>query len=199
MANEKENKSVTVSSLGEALKSPRSKRFGLSLAVIVVLFGLFGFFAAPPLAKSLLLKELSAQLHREVAIERIEVNPFALTAKISGVSVKSLAGDEQAGFDELFVNLSSTSLFRAAAVVDEIRLQGLRLAVAHVGEGRYDISDLLDEWMKPKTEPDTGTPRFSLNNIQLIGGQISFDDQPVGKKHSITDIQLGIPFVSSLS
>ena len=199
MANEKENKSVTVSSLGEALKSPRSKRFGLWLAVIIVLFGLFGFFAAPPLAKSLLLKELSAQLHREVAIERIEVNPFALTAKISGVSVKSLAGGEQAGFDELFVNLSSTSLFRAAAVVDEIRLQGLRLAVAHVGEGRYDISDLLDEWMKPKTEPDTGTPPFSLNNIQLIGGQISFDDQPVGKKHSITDIQLGIPFVSSLS
>ena len=66
MANEKENKSVTVSSLGEALKSPRSKRFGLWLAVIIVLFGLFGFFAAPSLAKSLLLKELSVQLQIEL-------------------------------------------------------------------------------------------------------------------------------------
>ena len=199
MASEKENKLVTVSNFGEALKSPRSKRIGLWLAGIVVVFGLFGFFAVPPLAKSFLLKELSAQLHREVTIERIDVNPFALSASVTGVSIKSPAGGEQAGFDELFVNLSGSSLFRAAAVVDEIRLQGLRLAVAHVGDGRYDISDLLDEWMKPKTEPDSGMPRFSLNNIQLIGGQISFDDQPVGKKHSISDIHLGIPFVSSLS
>ena len=198
MANEKENKSVTVSNLGEALKSPRSKRIALWLLGIVVVFGLFGFFAAPPLAKSLLVKELSTQLHREVSIDRIEINPFALTAKVNGVSVKSQAGGEQIGFDELFVNLSGSSLFKAAAVVDEIRLQGLRLAVAHVGEGRYDISDLLDEWMKPKTEPDSGLPRFSLNNIQLIGGQITFDDQPVGKKHTVSDIHFGIPFISSL-
>jgi hypothetical protein len=35
-------------------------------------------------------------------------------------------------------------------------LQGLRLAVSRVAEGRYDISDLLDEWMKPKDEPEKG-------------------------------------------
>jgi len=67
-----------------------------------------------------------------------------------------------------------------------------------VADGRYDISDLLDEWMKPKEEPDTGTPRFSLNNIQLIGGKIVFDDQPKGKVHTISEINLALPFVSSL-
>ena len=101
-------------------------------------------------------------------------------------------------FDELFVNLSSASIFKLAAVVDEVRLQGLRLAVSRVAEGRYDISDLLDEWMKPKDEPDTGTPRFSVNNIQLINGKIIFDDQPKGKVHTISDINLALPFVSSL-
>ena len=66
-------------------------------------------------------------------------------------------------------------------MVDEVRLRGLRLAVARVSEGRYDISDLLDKWMQPKDEPPSDPPHFSVNNIQLIGGKIEFDDQPKGK------------------
>ena len=62
-----------------------------------------------------------------------------------------------------------------AAVVDELRLQGPRLSVSRLADGRYDISDLIDKWSRPKDEPDTGTPRFSLNNIQLAGGKIVFD------------------------
>jgi hypothetical protein len=81
-------------------------------------------------------------------------------------------------------------------VVDEIRLQGPRLAVARVAEGRYDISDLLDEWLKPK-EPSP-TPRFSINNIQVSGGKVVFDDQPMGKVHTVSDINLTLPFISSL-
>jgi uncharacterized protein involved in outer membrane biogenesis len=83
------------------------------------------------------------------------------------------------GFDELFVNLSSFSIFQFGVVVDEIRLQGPRLAVARVGDGKYDISDLLDEWLKP-SEPSP-TPRFSINNIQVTRGKVVFDDQPLGQ------------------
>lgn len=192
------NKSGAMSGLLAALKSPRSLKIGKWLLIFLLVFGAFGYFAAPPLIKSILLKQLSQQLHREVSIEQIDINPYALSARVNGLSIKAEGGKEVAGFDELFVNLSSASLFKFAAVVDEIRLQGLRVAVARVAEGRYDISDLLDEWMKPKDEPDTGTPRFSLNNIQLINGKVEFDDQPKGKVHTISDINLALPFVSSL-
>ncbi|MBS1143479.1 MAG: hypothetical protein H6R14_885 [Proteobacteria bacterium] len=198
MAEPTANHSASVSRLVEAVKSPRSRKIGKWLAAIFVAIGVLGFFAAPPLLKSILQKQLSQELHRDVSVENIDINPYGLSAKISGFSVKAEGGKEVAGFDELFVNLSSSSIFRLAAVVDEIRLQGLRINVARVAEGRYDISDLLDEWMKPKDEPDTGTPRFSLNNIQLIKGSIVFDDQPKGKVHTISDINLALPFVSSL-
>jgi hypothetical protein len=198
MAEPIANISATMSRLTGTLKSPRSKRIGKWLAGIFVVFGVLGFFAAPPLLKSVLQKQLSAQLHREVSIETIDINPYGLSAKISGFSIKAEGSKELAGFDELFVNLSSASIFKLAAVVDEVRLQGLRVAVSRVAEGRYDVSDLLDEWMKPKDEPDTGTPRFSVNNIELINGTIVFEDQPKGKVHTISDINLGLPFVSSL-
>ncbi len=189
---------LTISHLSAVLKSPRSRKIGKWLGGFLLVFGLLGYFAAPPLIKYILVQQLGQALHREVAIAKIDINPYALSARVSGLSVKAEGGKEAAGFDELFVNFSSASIFKLAVVVDEFRLQGLRLAVARVGEGRYDISDLLDEWMKPKDEPDTGTPRFSLNNIQLLDGKIVFDDRPKGKVHAISDINLVLPFVSSL-
>lgn len=185
------------SRLETLVKSPRSKRIGLWAAVIFMLFGLLGYFAAPPLLKWVLVKQLTQQLHREVSVTAVAINPYALSARVEGLAVRAADGREVAGFDALQVNLSTASLFKAAVVVDAIRLDGLRLAVVHEGEGRYDISDLLDEWNQPKEEPSS-PPRFSLNNIELVGGRIAFNDRPKGVQHEISDINLALPFISSL-
>jgi hypothetical protein len=191
------NPSTTVTARAVAtLKGPRTRRIGLWLAGLILGFGVVGYLAGPPLMKWLLVKQLSTELHRQVSIEQVDINPYALSARVAGVSVKADDGKEVAGFDELLVNLSSFSLLQIGLVVDEIRLQGPRLAVARVAEGRYDISDLLDEWLKPK-EPSP-TPRFSINNIQVSGGKVVFDDQPMGKVHTVSDINLTLPFISSL-
>ncbi len=182
----------------EAIDSPRKRYFAKWFGGILLALVVFGFFAAPPLLKFVLNKQLSKALQREVVLNEVQINPLALSATLNGFTVKASDGKEVAGFDQLYVNLSAASLFKLAAVVDEIRLQGLRIAVTRLDEGRYDISDLLDEWMKPTDEPESGTPRFSLNNIQLIDGRVIFDDRPRGKVHTISDIQLGLPFVSSL-
>ncbi len=177
---DQENSSVAGSArVMAAIKTPRARRIGLWLVSLVLGFGILGYFAAPPLAKSLLIKQLSQELGREVSIESIDISPYALTARIGGVSVKAPGGAEVAGFDELVVNLSSFSLFQFGVVVDEIRLLGPRVAVTRVAEGKYDISDLLDKWLAP-TEPSP-TPRFSLNNISISGGKAVFDDRPAGQ------------------
>ncbi len=186
------------SKISEVVKSSRLRRIVLRAGIVFVALVALGFFALPPLVKSLAVGQLTKILHRPVSIEQIDINPLALSLRIKGVSVARLSEGEQAGFDSLYVNLSGASLLRMAAVVDEIRLDGLRVAVSRVGDGQYDISDLLDEWLKPKDTPDTGLPRFSLNNIQLNGGRIVFDDQPRAKQHTISDIQFAIPFISTL-
>lgn len=179
-----------------ALKGPRGRRFGLWLAGVMLSFGVVGYLAGPPLMKWLLVKQLSTELHRQVSIERIDINPYALSARVTGASVRAEGGKEVAGFDELLVNLSGFSLFQFALVVDEIRLHGPRVAVARLADGKYDISDLLDEWLKP-TEPSP-IPRFSINNIQIVGGTAVLDDQPMGKVHTVSDINVALPFISSL-
>ena len=196
MTDQVKGKSFDKAGAIAALKGPRARRLGLWLVGLVLAFGILGYLAGPPLMKMVLIKQLSAELQRDVSIENIDISPYALSARVAGVSVKDKAGKEVAGFDELFVNLSSFSLFQFGAVVDEIRLQGPRVAVARTGEGHYDISDLLEKWLKP-SEPSP-TPRFSINNIQIIGGKAVFDDQPLGTVHTVSDINLALPFISSL-
>jgi Domain of Unknown Function (DUF748) len=196
MTEQLSGKSSKITGAVSALKGPRARRIALWLAGIVVGFGVLGYFAAPPLIKWQLEKQLSAILHRQVTVGTIDISPYALSARVADFAVKADGDKEVAGFDELFVDLSGFSLVQFGLVVDEIRLQGPRLAVARLADGKYDISDLLDEWLKP-SEPSP-TPRFSINNIQIVGGKVVFDDQPVGKVHTVSEINLGLPFISSL-
>lgn len=175
----------------------RLRPYATGLAIFFVLIGLFGFFAGPPLLRSVLTDNVAKQLHRPVSVGDIAINPYAMTVRIADFKVGSAneGGGETAGFDELFVNLDITSVFRAAPVIKEFRLAGPRVHLVHEAPGRYNISDLLDEWMKPSDSPP---PRFSVNNIQITGGRIEFDDKPVDRKHAITELNLSVPFIANI-
>ena len=182
-----------------ALKSPRTRRIGLRLIIAFVLIGVLGFLVLPPVVKHVLLGQMSEALHRPVAIKRISINPYALSAVIEGLEIKEREGSETfVGFDTLYVNLQSSSLFRWGPVVNEIRLVNPRFRVVRLAENRYNFSDLIDEFANAPAEPGP-TPSFSLNNIQISGGVIEFDDRLVDEKHVISDIALALPFISSMA
>ena len=184
----------------EALaKSPKTKKYTLRILLTFVLVGVLGFFVLPPLVKSVLLDQLSQTLHRPVAVDRVRINPYALSLTLEGVSIGEREGGEQfAGFDSLYVNLESSSIFRLGLVIGEVRLVNPRVKLIRVAESRYNFSDLVDEFMaKPATNDPVAA--FSVNNIQLTGGTIEFDDRPLAEKHAVSDIELTLPFASSMA
>src|SRR5918994_116640 len=79
--------------------------------------------------------------------------------------------------------------------IEQIRLNPY-INVVRNEDFKYNFQDIIDEFTSgPSGGP---TPKFALNNIQLIDGRIEFDDQPEQTKHLISSINIGVPFISSL-
>ncbi len=187
--------------LQSALKSPKAKRYGLRLLMAIALFSVLGFFALPPIVKHVAVGKMSEMLHRPVAIKSISINPYALSLNVEGLEIKEQEGsDTFAGFDSLYVNLQAASLFRWGPVLNEIKLVNPTFRVVRAEADRFNFSDLIEEFgAKPKTEESGPIPAFSLNNIQITGGKVEFDDRVVNEKHVVNEITLMLPFVSSMA
>jgi uncharacterized protein involved in outer membrane biogenesis len=186
----------------EIARHPRTRKIAIWLVAIVAAFGIIAGLVAPPLLRGKLASELSTKLHRQVSIEQIRINPFAMSVTVRGFLMKERQGSATAAsFDELYANLELTSLFRWGPVLKEIRLVKPYINVVRNEDRTYNFTDLIDEFTKgppgPKGPP-APTPRFALNNIQVLDGKIDFDDRPEQTKHSITSIKIGVPFISSI-
>jgi len=174
----------------------RARKVALWTAVIVAGFGLLLAFAVPPLLRGQLAAQLSEKLHRSVSLEQIKINPFAMTVALRGFAMKERQSPTNAAsFDELFVNLDIRSLFRVAPVIEELRLTKPYVNLVRHEDGKYNFQDLIDEFTSGPPGP---TPRFALNNIEIIDGTIDFDDRPERIQHRVTGLKLGVPFFSSL-
>jgi hypothetical protein len=201
-----------------ALEKPRWRRWLRRLVVAGVvtttLIAVVGFLVAPPIARRVAERQLSELLGRKVTIGRIRLNPFALSVEVDAFQIAE--ADQVTpfvGFGRLYVNAQLSSVFRRAPIVAEVSLDSLRLhvvrtkataeAFADVGAA-YNFSDIVARLAarpkspEPPEPPGDAPPRFSVNNIRITDGAVTFDDLPTGGHHEVTAIALGVPFVSTL-
>jgi uncharacterized protein involved in outer membrane biogenesis len=166
------------------------------LIVILGAIAVVGFLLLPMILRPMLEKDLSAALERKVTIGRLQINPFALSATLSDVTVAE-RGDGPPMFTLAggYANAELMSLFRWAPVVNSVRLTQPVLRLVRNPDKTYNFSDILERALSGPPGPP---PRFALNNIEIDNGTIEFDDRPEHVKHEITQLKLGIPFLSSL-
>jgi hypothetical protein len=177
---------------------PRGKKILIGLLIFFVVFTLAGFFVLPPVLKSILTKELSTTLVREVTINRIRTNPYTLSITIRGLLVKDRSSTETfLSCDEIYLNLQSLSALRMALILKEIRVTKPYVRITRNQDLSYNFSDLLE-----KKEPTSGEKpkllRFSLNNIRIENGSIDFLDGPKKRTHTVRELKIGIPFLSNI-
>ncbi len=97
---------------------PAVRKACLWLLAGVVLVALLGAGVAPLVVKSLVQKSVGGQLQRELTIDKLSINPFALSITVRGLRLKERSGsDTFVAWEELYVNLSSASLWRRAPVI----------------------------------------------------------------------------------
>jgi uncharacterized protein involved in outer membrane biogenesis len=183
----------------EIVRHPRTRKVAIWIAAIFAFIGIVAL-AAPPLLKNKIAAELSTKLHREVSIEQLRINPFAMSLTVRGFLMKERQSSATAlSFDEFYANLELQSLFRWGPVLNRIRLVKPYINLVRNEDRTYNFTDLIEEFTKgPPKDPPGPTPRFALNNIQVLDGKIDFDDRPEKTKHAISAIKIGVPFISSI-
>jgi uncharacterized protein involved in outer membrane biogenesis len=188
-----------VNIIGAAVASPRLRRLRnicIALIALLVIYALLGFLLVPSVAKSKIETTVTAQLGRSATLGKVDFNPFTLRARFSDFTL----GDRDPGrallrFDELDLDLSSASLWHWAPIFNAVRLTHPQLALVRSDDGSYNIQDLIE---RATSGPAGPTPLFSIYNIEIDGGSVSLDDQQYRRKVAVTDLGIGIPFLSSI-
>ncbi len=178
----------------------RTQVVAVWLIGLAALYALLGFFALPYFAKPHIEQALADALQRPVEIGSLYTNPFSFSARVDALRVYAPdMSDTVAGIDELYANVSITSVFRLAPVLDRVRVTRPYLKVVRHEDRQYNFQDVIDRYVWQEEKPEDKKPAlYSLNNIEVIDGRIEFDDRLEKRKHEIRDLRLGIPFLSSL-
>ncbi len=184
----------------------RKKKFALGLGIFLGIYALVGFLLIPVIAKSIVPDKLSAALNRPVTIENIAFNPFALILAVEGFTIREADGEKIfAAFDELYINLQISSAVKLGPVIKEARLTRPYLRLARLSDNTFNFSDLVgegeeseEEEAKPEQADAEKKPlRFSLHQVQIIEGEVVFDDEVVDITHRFAPLNFDLPKLSS--
>lgn len=177
----------------------RTKKLILGLLASLLLLLLISWLALPGYVKRLAIQQVQQQTGRKLEIAAISFSPLTLTLSATGLTL--FEPDQTTAaltLKNAVLNLSASSLFHRALVMDEVRLEQPSVHLVRssaTNYGRYNFSDILD---RLAAAPKSANPfLFSLANVQVQGGAIQFDDQVVGQHIQIDALQLGLPFVSN--
>jgi hypothetical protein len=174
------------------------KKFLKWSIVFLAVFTIVGFFGLPPLLKSLLVRTLSENLHREVAIKKINFNPYTLSLTVNGCSIKdrSTAGTFFS-IDELFIDIQSLSALKRALILKEIRVTKPFINLIRRPDLSYNFTDLIEN-KGSKVQEKSKPLRFAFNNIKIVNGSIDFWDGPKQTRHTVRNLNITIPFISNI-
>ena len=122
------------------------KRALRSMAGVLALWVL-AWLAVPPILKSQLEKEMTAQLGRRVTLGAVDFKPWSLELTLQDLAVARAAGatetSPQLSIQRIYIDAELQSLVRLAPVLDAIEVATPRLSLTHLGEGHYDVDDIL--------------------------------------------------------
>lgn len=144
------------------------------LAAALILFLLFGL---PPIVKSQAEKRLTAALHRPVTIERVRLNPFRLSAEITGLHVGDNATGTLVGWRRLYVNAHLWARLGGTWRFEEVTLAGFEGNLARAPDGTLNIADLLPAAPTAASAPPKAKPRpLAIDRLVVTDAHIRFSD-----------------------
>jgi hypothetical protein len=166
---------------------PRRRKLALWILGLVLFYTIMGYLILPPIVRAVAVKQLSKQLDREVTIQKIKINPYALSTTIRGLLIKDKDGEPFISWDEVYVNLQLSSFFGHPWVFKEISLAKPYARVQVNKDYTLNFSDLVAKF---STNAPAAAPATPPKPLALRIGRL----QITGAAASLTDLTTREPF-----
>ena len=188
---------------GELARSRRTRKVGVIILAVIAFLGVATYFAVPPILRHIVTGPVAASIHRQVSVGKIRFNLYRLKLDVDQLHIGERDAPQKPFVDlgHLAVKVSWMSLFRFAPVVGEVVVDKPVIHVVRESEQKFNFSDLLESAPapeKPKPAAPSAPMKFAVSNIQLRDGEITIDDQVLGKQHKVEKIQIDVPFIANL-
>ncbi|GGC72803.1 DUF748 domain-containing protein [Undibacterium terreum] len=185
---------------GSVLKHQRVRRWGLGLLIAFIALVAISWLAVPHFVNQIATEQVQQQLGRKLSIGELRFSPLQLALTANDISLfEPDQTTPMVTVKSAVMNLSLSSVFRQALVMDEIKLVSPFVHIVRIsgdGVGRYNFSDIIDR-IAAMPKSDAPPLRFSLANIQLQDGGIQFDDKVVQQHVKVEALQMALPFLSN--
>ena len=183
-------------------RSRRARKIGVIVVAVVLFLDPAAYLAVPPLLRHVLIGPVAGSIHRPVSVGKIRFNLYALRLDVDQLHVGERDSPKPfVDIGHLRVKVSWTSIFRFAPVVGEVVVERPAIHIVRESQQRFNFSDLLESAPAPeKSKPaaPSAPMRFAVSNIQLRDGEVTIDDQLLGKQHKVEQIQINVPFIANL-
>jgi len=151
-----------------------------SLGAVALYAGL-GFLVAPGIVKGQILKHVGELTERPVSVEKVRVNPFALSLTVEGFLVKDRDGTRLASLDRLYVNATLLGMLRREVGVEELLVDRPYLHAGLDARGELNVADILRRAAaddgKPPPPPDPNGIVLAVGHLAITEAQIDFTDR----------------------
>ena len=167
----------------------------ITVSVLVIIYTLVGFFLVPMGIKKAMETGVDKTIAGKFSAESVRFNPYTLEGRIRGLEVRTREDVPLAAVEAVYVNLSVTSVFKFAPVIDAVRIDGPKITLSTDKTGGLCVVPIKAESQdKDHTE---GLFRFRLANLAISGGQLAFTDGVRQVTHNVREFSLSVPRVST--
>ncbi len=180
----------------------RKKKIAIIAATIFVILIVLSMTVLPAVVRSWLTDEIRQTTGRKTHLESLAFNPLTMTVTAKGFALEERGGGPFIRIGGLRASLSPLSIFKRALIVSEIAIDAPSFIITRNSPNTYNFTDIQQriEANKKPTPQKEEESHFSINNITVNGGSIDFNDLavPGGRKHTIRNLEIGIPFISNI-
>ena len=152
-----------IAPMNSLLNNARNLRRRYWLLIIISAFYIvyiaLAYFYLPGRLKQVVVGDVSQMIGREIALDRININPFAVSIRVFGFAIADKPGKPLLGWHQFFVNVGFwKSIFKREVALDEVSIDQPEINIEKHTD-HYNFTEIFDRFnTEPAPENNTDQP-----------------------------------------